>query len=133
MKQELKNALENKYNLLLIFNYLFYKNNVSNDKTFIKYGKSRFCFYNALSYAKENNTDLMWGIIITENATSLTMNLHGFCYADNKIIDVTYNGPGLYAYEKINKEIWYKWENNCNLFKEYVLDRIYDINKVILR
>lgn len=120
------NLLHNKYSLAKVFSYLLEKN-ATTKKMNIKLMEQRQCFNNSLTYAKNNNVKLCWGILCTEESGSLKLNLHGFCINYNMIIiDNTYNGNGLYTYEILNTD--YKILT-LNKFKEHILNRIYIINK----
>jgi len=123
MKIEDLNLLQNKYSLAKVFSYLLSKNSTT-QKRDIKTENRRQCFFNALQFAKKNDVELCWGILCTEESGSLKLNLHAFCVdKEDVIIDTTYNGSGLYVYEKIENI-----DMNLNEFKEYVLSKIYKIN-----
>ena len=117
------NLLQNKYPLAKVFSYLLDKN-FTTQKRIVDIKERRQCFANSLEYSKENNVDLCWGILCTEESGSMKLNLHAFCLKDNKVIDTTYKGPGLYIYEIIKNDF-----NSLNEFKEHVLTRIYKINR----
>lgn len=127
MKIEILNLMQTRYNLAKVFAYLL-QNNFTTEKLNIDMSERRQCFNNSLLYAKNNNVKLCWGILCTEESGSLKLNLHAFCINDNVIIDNTYKGNGLYTYEIIETD--YN-SYTVNDFKEYVLNRIYTINKEI--
>lgn len=117
------NLIQNKYQLANVFSYLLNKN-YTTQKHNIETKEVRQCFANSLEYSKENNVELCWGILCTEESGSLKLNLHAFCLEEGIVIDTTYKGNGLYVYEIVKNKF-----STVNDFKEHILNRIYKINR----
>jgi hypothetical protein len=145
-----------KIDIDIVAKILFFQNHpLTQNVEQITGGIERGCYYNALAFAKKNNCDVAWGIIIPANHYSnyrewaayysyiwdLTKEsqfptiygvVHAFCVSKDKIIEtspIKDISNRMYAYEVVPRELWEKFnykENDEDFDAEDFANYVYE-------